>query len=252
MRVSFLFAALVAFVTGLAAVSMIPSLAHGQAPNQPASNGGASAERHPTSVAVVDIKFIFDNHQRFKSSMDEIKKDYDAFEAGVKETETSLRRKLEELKGMPAGSEAFKRLEEDVAQTRTSVQLDIGRRQKQRVEAEAKVYFRAYEEVEAQIRNFAERYGIDLVLQFSTTEIDPSKPDTVIRGLNRQVVYQRQLNITEYILKELNRAPQVPAVSGTQPPVRPNVGPVGGTPPAVRPNGIQTGRPPVAPNRSLK
>jgi hypothetical protein len=134
------------------------------------------------------------------------------------------------------------------------VQLDIGRRQKQRVEAEAKVYFRAYEEVEAQIRSFAERYGIDLVLQFSTTEIDPSKPDTVIRGLNRQVVYQRSLNITEYVLKELNRAPAPPsAVSGNQPPVRPNVGPVGGTPPPVRPNGIQTGgRPPVTPNRSLK
>lgn len=244
MRVSFLSATFVAFVIGLGA--MIPTLAHGQTPNQPASNGGASAERHGTSVAVVDIKFIFDNHQRFKNAMDEIKKDYDAFEAGVRETETSLRKKLEELKGRPPGSEEFQRLEEEVAQTRSKVQLDIGRRQKQRVEAEALVYHNAYKEVEEKIKAFADRYGIDLVLQFSSTEIDPSKPDTVIRGLNRQVVFQRNLNITQYILDELNRGQPAPnAGVRTQPPVRQPV-----TTP--QPTTPRMSQPPAAPGKSLR
>jgi Skp family chaperone for outer membrane proteins len=225
-RVSFLLATFVAFVSGVAAVSMIPALAQGQATNQPPSNGGGAGERHGTSVAVIDIKFIFDNHQRFKASMDEIKKDYDAFEASVRDTETSLRKKLEELKGEQPGSEKFKRLEEDVAHTRSQVQLDIGRRQKQRVEAEAIVYHRAYKEVEEQIRKFADRYGIDLVLQFSTTEIDPAKPDTVIRGLNRQVVFQRNLNITQYVLEELNRVPPIATNPNPPRPVGP-VNPVG-------------------------
>ena len=158
-----------------------------------------------TTVAVIDVKFIFENHIRFKDAMDSIKKDYDTFEAQVRVVETNLRKQIEQLKAMPAGSPEFKQLETQVATTRTQVQLDINNRQKERVEEEAKVYHRAYQELEAEIQRFAARYGIDLVLQFSATEIDPSKPDTVIRGLNRLVVYQNQLNITDNILRELNQ-----------------------------------------------
>ena len=247
MKVSFLLATFVAFVTGLAS---IPVLAQGPGTNQAPPTGAATTERHGTSVAVVDIKFIFDNHQRFKGAMDDIKKDYDAFEATVRDKETSLRKKIEELKGTSPGSEPFKRLEEEVAHTRSQVQLDIGRRQKQRVEDEAQVYHRAYKEIEDQIRKFADRYAIDLVLQFSTTEIDPTKPDTVIRGLNRQVIFQRNLNITEYILTELNRAP-APAVRQPNRPVTPQANrPV--TPQPNRPVTPQISRPQNPPGRSLK
>jgi outer membrane protein len=243
-------------MSGIAVGGMTPAVAQGQGTNPPASNGGGSSERHGTSVAVIDIKFIFDNHQRFKTAMDDIKKDYDAFEGTVRNTETDLRKKLEELKGMQPGSDQFRQLEEYVATTRSKVQLDIGRRQKQRVEAEAQVYHRAYQEVEEKIKSFADRYGIDLVLQFSTTEIDPSKPDTVIRGLNRQVVFQRNLNITQFILDELNRGLPAPsgAIGGTNPPSRQPAPPAGVTPQPNRPvtQPQVGGRPPVTQGKSLR
>jgi Skp family chaperone for outer membrane proteins len=189
------------------------------APTAPAAPA-AQAPPSGTSVVVIDVKFIFDNYTSFKTTMDSIKKEYDAFEAGVRETEASLRKQIEQLKAMQPGSPEFKQLEEQIAQTRTQVQLDINRKQKERVDEEAKVYHRAYQAVEAEIAKFAARYGIDLVLQFSTSEIDPAKPDTVIRGLNRLVVYQNQLNITSNILQELNRTPA--------PTPRPAPTPIGG------------------------
>jgi outer membrane protein len=199
-----------------------------QGPVQPGARPGAAAPPptaqptapRGTAVAVIDIKFIFDNHFRFKEAMDSIKKDYDAFETQVRGVEANLRKQIEQLKGMPAGSNEFKQLETQIATTRTQVQLDINNRQKERVEQEAKVYHNAFKELEGEIQKFSARYGIDLVLQYSRSEIDPTKPDTVIRGLNRLVVYQDRLDITDAILQEINRsAPQVatPPNGPTQP-----------------------------------
>lgn len=237
MRASHWFATRVAGIVFLGlSTAGIPALAQGQFPSNtrpPAGFGQPTAPAQPaaaappaggaprgTNVAVVDVKFIFDNHVRFKAAMDGIKKEYEQFEAQVRDTETKLRKDLEQLKAMPAGSPEFKQLETSIATTRTQVQLDINRRQKERVDEEAKVYYNAYQEVEQEIGKFAARYGIDLVLQFSTAEIDPAKPDTVIRGLNRLVVYQNRLNITDSILQEINRgAPQI-----SQQTVRPQPG----------------------------
>ncbi|MGE0756032.1 MAG: OmpH family outer membrane protein [Pirellulaceae bacterium] len=237
MRVSHLIAT---FVAGASLVGAASVLAQAPAGQQTAA--AQSTGKPGTSVAVVDIKFIFDNLHGFKAAMDRIKQEYDAFEAGVRDTETQLRKRIDELKSLTPGSDEYKRIEEEITQRRAQVQLDIKRKQTQRVEDEAKVYHRAFQDVERTIASFAQRYGFDLVLQFSTSEIDPSKPDTVIRGLNRLVIYQNRLNITQYVLDELNRmspAPTgvtspsgVPAPSGVTAPTRPLTGPRTAFPPA--------------------
>lgn len=223
------------FVAGTAFAISIFALAQGQLPpgtgRPPAGAPAAPAASAPprgTNVAVIDVKFIFDNHAQFKATMESIKKEYDAFEAQVRETEATLKKQIEQLKTLQQGSPQYKQIEEQVTQTRAGVQLDINRRQKERVDDEARVYHRAYQDLEAAVKDFSNRYGIDLVLQFNSAEIDPSKPDTVIRGLNRLVVYQNQLNITTEILRELNgRGPQPQATN----PVRPTgPAPTGGVP----------------------
>lgn len=228
MRVSHLIAT---FVVGSGLVWA--ALVFAQAP--PAQAQGTTAQsttKQGTSIAVVDIKFIFDNLQGFKTAMDRIKQENDAFEAQVRETETQLRKQFEELKGLTPGSDQYKNIEESITQTRAQVQLNIKRKQAERVEDEAKVYHRAYQDVERTIASFCQRYGFDLALQYSTAEIDPSKPDTVIRGLNRLVLYQNRLNITQYVLDELNRmAPAAPAGSVTSP-TRPAAGTRTAIPPA--------------------
>jgi outer membrane protein len=209
-------------VTGIALAGSFLVYAQGQVPptgrpaggptGQPISQPSAPAARG-TTVAVIDIKHIFENYIPFKNAMDDIKKDYDAFETQVRGLEANLRKDIERLKGMPPGTNEYKALEQQVATTRTQVQLDINNRQKERVEEEAKVYHRANQELVAAVQQFAHRYGIDLVLQYSSAEIDPSKPDTVIRGLNRMVVYHNGLQITDQILQELNRGHTSPPQS---------------------------------------
>lgn len=191
----------------------------GRAPLAQPSAAPAAATTAPrgTNVAVVDLKRVIDNHIRLKAAMDEIKKESEAFQASVKEEEAKLRQQIEQLKGMAAGTAEYKQLETEIATRRTQVQLDINRRQKAQVEEEARVLFNVNQEIEGEIRKFAQQYGVDLVLQHSSLEMDPAKPDTVLRGLNRLVLYQDRLDITDAILQELNRGAPT-ANTGAPPP----------------------------------
>ncbi len=181
-----------AILIGLGSISVLA-----QVPQQRPTNG--------TNVAVIDINFIFKNHQRFKASMDDIKKDIDAFEEHLRDQRNQITQQTEQLKGMPAGSNEYKMLEETIANVHTQLQLETGRKRKEILEREARVYYNAYKEVERQVEVFADRHGIDLVLRFSGEEMDPAKRDSVLAGVNRAIVFQRRLNITGDILTLLNR-----------------------------------------------
>lgn len=202
-RKSLLFAAMVAGVLIGGGIS-IWSSAHAQ--NQNAQNQAGPA-RAPggTNVAVVDVGYIFKNATRFKQSMDDIKNDDERFKQEVIAKQEAMQADVQNLQKMNKASTEYKITEERIAGDQTKLRLDMARKQKERVEQEAKVYFNAYRELEDHIKRFATTYGIDLVLRFNAEEMDPSQPESVLNGINRFVVYQRELNITGHILDQMNR-----------------------------------------------
>jgi Skp family chaperone for outer membrane proteins len=158
-----------------------------------------------TSVAVIDINYIFKNHERFKRAMDDIKKEIEAYETHLRDERTKITQKAEQLKNLAASSPQYKQLEEEIASLHTQLQLETGRKRTEVLDKEARLYFHAYQEVEENVKMFANRYGIGLVLRYSGEAIDPSKRDSVLAGVNRAVVFQQNLDITNDILGVLNR-----------------------------------------------
>ena len=208
MRNSLLFATVVA---GMLISSV--AVAQGQ-PGAPRSNtvaprAGAAAPRPGapggTNVAVIDVGFIFKNAARFKQAMDDIKADDERFKQEVTGKQEAMQAAIQNLQKMPKGTTDYKILEEQIAGDQTKLRLDMARKQKDRIEAEAKVYYNAYRELEDRINRFATTYGIDLVLRFNAEPMDPAQPESVLNGINKFVVYQRDLNITGHILDQMNR-----------------------------------------------
>ena len=199
-RISFLYATVVAVVL-IGAGIYIETGANAQ--------GQAGAARKPagsgTNVAVIDVGYIFKNAARFKQAMDDIKADDEKFKQEVITKQEAMQAAVQNLQKMQKTSTDYKILEEQIAGDQTKLRLDMARKQKERIEQEAKVYFNAYKEVEFHINKFATTYGIDLVLRFNAEEMDPAQPESVLNGINRFVVYQRDLNITGHILDQMNR-----------------------------------------------
>lgn len=183
-------------------------------PTAPPSSSG-------TSVAVIDIGFIFKNATLFKRAMDDVEKDTENFNKSLEQRKATLQAKLDRLRGLPQGDPQFRALEEEIANENTQVRLDVARHKKDRLEREAKIYYNAYQDIDRTVRAFVDRHGIDLVLRFNSEQMDPAKPDSVLSGINRFVVFQRNINITQNILEDMNRR---------NPPPQPRVGGGGGTP----------------------
>jgi Skp family chaperone for outer membrane proteins len=158
-----------------------------------------------TNVAVLDVPYIFKNFTRFKQSIDDIKKDIDDYKNIVNDQQRQLRDEAAKLELYKPGTKEYKDVEENVARMKMTFSLDSAKRQKDFMEREAQVYFTAYREVERVVADFAQRNRIGLVLRYSAEEMDPSQRDSIMQGINRIVVYQDRLNITEMVLEQLNR-----------------------------------------------
>lgn len=176
-----------------------------------------------TSVAVIDVPYIFKNHIRFQQQIEDIKKDIDAYKDIVTQQQGQLRTESEKLNQYKAGTREYKDVEENIARLRVEFQLDSNKRQKDFMEREAKVYFNVYREVEAAVADFAARNRIGLVLRYSAEDMDPTKRDSIMQGINRIVIYQNRLNITDIILETLNRGTPASVPSTATPGIAPPI-----------------------------
>ena len=187
----------------------IPAL--GQAQQAPATQPPRFSR-----VAVIDISEVFQNHQRFKAMMDEIKKEIDGFELELRATRKEINQKITALQEFKTGTAPYQQKEKEIAKLQADLQVAMQLKRKSILAKEAKVYHQAYAEVLAQVSAFSERHNIDLVLRFDSKPIDATKRESVLKGVNRAVVYQRSMDITKFILNELNRG-LPPQKLGTRP-----------------------------------
>jgi Skp family chaperone for outer membrane proteins len=183
----------------------------------------AAAPSAGTAVAVIDIPYIFKNHTRFKAQINDIKTDIDDYKAWADAEQAKLRKEREKLDQFKPGTAEYKQVEETVARMGVETQLEAAKRQKAFMEREAMVYYNAYREVEAAVADFAARNGISLVLRYSAEPMDPTKKDTIMQGINRIVVYQSRLDITQYVLDRLNRSTPPADNANRTGPARPQI-----------------------------
>jgi Skp family chaperone for outer membrane proteins len=163
-----------------------------------------------TRVAVIDIPYIFKDHPRFKANIDQIKNEVTQFEATVRAEQERIRGMRNTLTTFDVGTPEYKRAEEQMAQGTSDLQVRMALKRKDFMEREAKAYYNAYREIEYHVQDFCTRNGFSLVLRFNQTEMNPLKLESIRQGVNRAVVYQRNLNITDLILQRLKQgsAPQ--------------------------------------------
>jgi Skp family chaperone for outer membrane proteins len=211
-RLSFQPAAIAAILVTLCGLS---AAAWGQgAPAAPgaarpaAAPATAGAELAGTRVAVIDIALIFKHHDRFNGQMGDIKRDIEQFEAYVRDQQKTMKAKAEELQAFNATSPEYKSRETDLARQQADLQIKIAQERKKFLEREAGVYYHVYhDEIEKSVETFATRARIGLVLRFNSDDMKADDRASVLQGVNKAVVFHSGLDITKWIIEDLNRRP---------------------------------------------
>lgn len=167
-----------------------------------ATRGTASSG---SRIAVIDISRIFKNHAGFKQAMEGMKKEVEAFEAELRNRGKEIEGLREQMRNYKAGSPEYKGIEEQMAKRAADGQAQTQLKRKDFLEREAKIYYDIYMEIGAAVAQFAQRNDISLVVRFNSAPIEGADRNSVLEGVNRAVVYQKNLNITDLVLQMLNR-----------------------------------------------
>ena len=187
--------------------------AAGQSPARTA----AAAPGGRANIAVIDISYIFKNHNRFKAAMENMKRDVDAFQNQVKGWETEIQQMEQKLATFNEGTPDRRAIEEQIVNAQTKYQADMALKRKDFLDREARIYYNVYQEIVREVTTFAQRNSIDMVVRFNSEEIDPNNRKSIMEGLNGAIVYQNRLNITYDILERLNGPAAAPPSVGTRP-----------------------------------
>lgn len=216
MRVSLYPATCVAsLIVLLSAVSMVaaqgtsgtvrPSIAGGAAAAAPARqvpNG--------TNVAVVDISYIFKNHNIFNTKLIELNERGATLDGWVRAEQRKLNDMKAELANYKSGSPEYQQLEEKMTKAMADNDLNFRRQRQDFVNDEARLYYETYSQIEQAISRFAIQARIGIVLRYSREPMKPDDPKSVMASISRMVVFQDKLDITKIILDQLNEGTTKP------------------------------------------
>ena len=203
--------------TSASLVTMFAAPAVSQDP-QPQSNTAsraANVERY--GVAVIDISFIFKNYRKFTTEMEGLKQQLDQIESSLTAERDQINREIEKLGTLKVGEPEYKTQDEKIAEMKAQFNLNAQKRRKQIMEQESDAYFRAYQEVSSVVNYYAQRRNIGMVVRFNREPVNSKQRDHILRAINKPVVYQGGIDITDDILTMLHQgaANQLMGAGGT-------------------------------------
>ena len=177
----------------------------------PAGTRPAAARVAPagSGVAILDLSYIFKEHNRFKAMTAEMRGTVQTAEKALKDERESLIQLNKSLNGedqqYKRGTPEYKQLEAEVAQRQADLQAKVALKKKEFLEREAKIYYNIYREIMDEVKAYSDARGISLVMRFNGDPVDPTEPQTIIKELNKSVVYYNEaIDITPVILNAVN------------------------------------------------
>lgn len=169
-----------------------------------ADEGAGPPAAPPTRVALLDLARIFQNYDKFQRQSESLRREVEQAERQLKTRKDELQAASDSLKALPKESSQAKKLEEQIAQDTAGLTAQVQAQKKRFFEMEAGIYYECYREIMAEVARYAKARGINLVLRFNADPPDPADPQSVQKELNKSVLYQDGIDITDEILHAVN------------------------------------------------
>ncbi len=157
-----------------------------------------------THVAVLDVSRVLKQCDRFNDQLAELKREVAGLEEEVRVRQTEGTDLVNKLKDLKRGTPEYDEVEADIARKRADVQLFVAQTRKRMMQAEADLYAEVYTMLEQVVAEYARTNEIHLVLRGNPADEDAKTPQEVLRQVNRGIVHQSGLDITDDIVKAMN------------------------------------------------
>lgn len=178
----------------------------------------APAASLPHKVGLIDMAHVFKNYKKFDALREELKVEISTSEDKAKAMQQELADLQAKMKSMMEGSPAYTKTEKEIVSK--AADFESFRRSASRdfLKKESQIYLQVYNETSEAVKKYADFYKYTLVIRFNREELDTDNPQTLLQGMNRQVVYHHaEDDITIPVLDFLNKR-YAPSAAPVNPP----------------------------------
>ena len=155
-------------------------------------------------VTVLDVAKVFEKNPAFNDKMAAIKSEADSLKSRIEAEQAALRKEAMDLQNLAVGSDERNKKEASLEQRQTTLRTTARQSEQELLNREAVIYFDTYQTMQQAVTKIAQENNISLVLRYDSAEIDPHNRPEVIKGVNRTVVYHRQLDLTKLVSEAMN------------------------------------------------
>lgn len=216
---------------------------------------GAEIQPRLTPVAVVDMEHVLDNHPTFTAQMESMKAEFQQTMKDFEERRKKLSESIQQLNAqLNSDSPEFKQREEAIVSQESKLRLDAKNKQEEFDERQARLMYDTYNQIVNGVAVAAKYYKFDLVVRYNrkqSTQMNPKKPQSVLYGADREVIYFNTDNdLTDVVIGLLKR--DIPAAATAAAPAAAPGGVPGGVQGSGVPGAGKTpllANPPTGPNR---
>lgn len=155
-------------------------------------------------IALVDMARVFKESVAFARQLDALKDILKTADDSVRKSAAEIQRQSKQVESLEKGSEERRELEDEVALKNQALESLRIRERKRFAQAEAAIYHDIYLKTSTIVAEYAEENSIELVMRYSAEPLNHDDPKKLIEGLNRQIIYQNKLDITDTIISLMN------------------------------------------------
>ncbi|MEM9826205.1 MAG: OmpH family outer membrane protein [Planctomycetota bacterium] len=166
----------------------------------------SQANAQSSQIAVIDVAKIFKETPAIVAEVDAIKAEVAAQKTELQKRQQTLVAESQKLKDHKPGTEGYSKVEETIANMESRMRLDMARTRKGLADKEAKVFFDNYQTIKYIVSGIAKENNIKVVLRYNSEDMEGEKPDTIVRGVMKNVVYHApEIDITQMVQRYLTQ-----------------------------------------------
>jgi len=169
---------------------------------------GRAAAADPPAVGIVNLDKLFKTHKPFQDKLTPLKDEAKELDKKLQVRQAEFDKVVADLGKAAPGSPEFSRLQQTAQKLNTDLQRFIATERGNLQTKEASLYVTFYKQVDAEIAKLAKAKGLKLVIRDQDASFDEKQQvNDLLKTLNRTVLYQDGLDITDDLLKALGSAP---------------------------------------------
>jgi len=168
------------------------------------SVGRSTSAADGLPIALLNPDRIFKTHKPFQEKLTQLQAEAKEVEQAVQARQAELETATNQLRRTPQGTPEFSKLQIQVFKLQNDLQQYLNSERQKLQTKEATLLLGFHRQLDAIVSKYAKAHGIRLVVRQQETSLEENQQlAEIAKAINRAILFEEGLDITDAILKEL-------------------------------------------------